>query len=69
MTVSQIRDTDAVREMCQEVIASNPNEAKEYRAGKTRKLKHLVGQLMKLSKGRADPKLGSTVLKELLDES
>ena len=52
-----------------QVIANNPEEVEEYRAGKTRKLKHLVGQLMKLSKGRADPKLGSMTMKEILNET
>eukprot|EP00656_Telonema_subtile_P024576 TRINITY_DN26778_c0_g1_i2.p1 TRINITY_DN26778_c0_g1~~TRINITY_DN26778_c0_g1_i2.p1 ORF type:complete len:413 (-),score=133.71 TRINITY_DN26778_c0_g1_i2:12-1250(-) len=64
--LQQIRDSDQLRQLCQEVITNNATEAAEYKAGKSRRMKHLVGQLMKVSKGRADPKMGSSLLKEML---
>eukprot|EP00658_Telonema_sp_P-2_P077080 TRINITY_DN6892_c0_g1_i25.p1 TRINITY_DN6892_c0_g1~~TRINITY_DN6892_c0_g1_i25.p1 ORF type:complete len:297 (+),score=70.74 TRINITY_DN6892_c0_g1_i25:740-1630(+) len=66
--LQQIQDITLLQQMCAEVMRNNPKEVQEFRAGKTRRMKHLVGQLMKLSKGRADPKLGVRLMTELVQK-
>lgn len=65
--LGQISDTGAVRAMVEKVIAENPDEVSAYRNGKTALLKFFVGQVMKASRGKADPKLANKLARELLD--
>src|SRR6185369_6578996 len=53
----QSRDTSALDKMVDEVIAANPKQVEQYRAGKKTVIQFLVGQVMKLSKGQANPQL------------
>ena len=64
----QISDDSALAGMADEVIAANPGAVGDYRAGKEQSLKFLVGQMMKLSKGRANPALASEIIKQQLKE-
>lgn len=64
--LSQITDTDAIRKMVQEVVDNNPNQVEQYKAGKTNLLGFFVGQIMKATKGRANPKAVNEILLELL---
>jgi aspartyl-tRNA(Asn)/glutamyl-tRNA(Gln) amidotransferase subunit B len=48
------------------VLREHPSEADKYRAGRERVLAFLVGQVLKLSKGRASPELAAELLKEHL---
>ncbi|MBL7900315.1 MAG: Asp-tRNA(Asn)/Glu-tRNA(Gln) amidotransferase GatCAB subunit B, partial [Crocinitomicaceae bacterium] len=50
----------------EEVISENPNEVERYRAGETKLTGFLMGQLMKKSKGKADPKSAGKLLTEML---
>ena len=59
----QITDTAAIEKMVDEVIAANPKQVEQYRAGKTTMKGFFVGQVMKASKGQANP----TLVNELLD--
>jgi aspartyl-tRNA(Asn)/glutamyl-tRNA(Gln) amidotransferase subunit B len=59
----QISDTGAIEKMIDEVIASSPKQLEQYRAGKTTMKGYFVGQVMKASRGQANP----AVVNELLD--
>ena len=58
----QITDTSAIEGVVAEVIAKNPKAVEEYRAGKKKALGALVGQVMKLTKGKANPQLVNQLL-------
>lgn len=58
----QISDTAQLEAMIDEVIAANPKELEQYRNGKTKLQGFFVGQLMKKTNGRADPKLANQIL-------
>jgi len=62
----QVSDTGAIEQFCDEVIAANPGPVADYKAGKTAALNFLKGQVMKLSKGKANPALVGTVLERKL---
>lgn len=64
--LSQISDTGAIKEIVQKVIDSNPNQVNAYKNGKVQLLGFFVGQVMKETKGRANPKAVNEILKELL---
>ena len=57
---------DELNKIVADVIKNNPNPVEEYKKGKTGVLGFLVGQVMKLSGGKADPKTVSTLLLEKL---
>ena len=54
---AQSRDTSAIEKILDEVIAANPKQVEQYRAGKKTVGAFFVGQVMKLSKGQANPQL------------
>ena len=62
----QISDEGAIAAIVDEVIANNQKSVDDYRAGKDRALGFLVGQVMKASKGKANPELANRLLKEKL---
>ena len=66
--LSQITDVDAIRKMVEEVVANNPNQLEQYKTGKTNILGFFVGQIMKATKGRANPKTVNEILLELLND-
>jgi aspartyl-tRNA(Asn)/glutamyl-tRNA(Gln) amidotransferase subunit B len=53
--LKQISDSGALSKIVDDVIAANPKQVAEYKAGKAVVLKFLVGQVMKLSRGQANP--------------
>jgi aspartyl-tRNA(Asn)/glutamyl-tRNA(Gln) amidotransferase subunit B len=53
--LKQITDSSAIEGLIDEVIAANPNQVAEFRAGKEKMLGFFVGQIMKQSKGKANP--------------
>ncbi len=63
----QISDTSAVRQFAQQAVDANPKVVGDYRAGKIQAIKFLVGQVMKASKGQANPQLAEQALHEVLD--
>ena len=67
--LSQISDTDELEKIAAEVIQSNVQPVADYKAGKEAALKFLVGQVMKASKGRANPQVVNEVLKKKLAET
>jgi aspartyl-tRNA(Asn)/glutamyl-tRNA(Gln) amidotransferase subunit B len=58
----QISDTAELEALIDEVIAANPKELEQYRNGKTKLQGFFVGQVMKKTNGRADPKLTNQIL-------
>jgi aspartyl-tRNA(Asn)/glutamyl-tRNA(Gln) amidotransferase subunit B len=58
----QSTDTSALEKMIDEVLAANPKQLEQYRAGKTNMLGFFVGQVMKASKGQASPQLVNELL-------
>ena len=62
----QISDTGALAQVIGEVLAANPKQAEQYRAGKTAVLGFLVGQVMKATGGRANPEAVNHLLRERL---
>jgi aspartyl-tRNA(Asn)/glutamyl-tRNA(Gln) amidotransferase subunit B len=64
--LGQVSDTGAIEKFCEEVIAANPKSAEDFRAGKVAALNFLKGQVMKLSKGKANPNLVGEILEKKL---
>jgi aspartyl-tRNA(Asn)/glutamyl-tRNA(Gln) amidotransferase subunit B len=62
----QVSDTAAIAQLCEQAMAANPGPAADYRAGKVAALNFLKGQVMKLSKGKANPALVGETLERLL---
>ncbi len=62
----QITDTSAIEKMIDEIVAANPRQVEQYRAGKATILGFFVGQVMKASKGQAKPELVNELLKKKL---
>ncbi len=61
-----VNDEGALRRAVEEVIAVNPQSVEDYRNGKEKAIGFLVGQTMKVMKGKADPSMVNQILKELL---
>ena len=64
--LAQVSDTGVIEKFCDEAIAANPGPAADYRAGKAAALNFLKGQVMKLSKGKANPPLAGEILERKL---
>jgi len=64
--LAQVSDTGAIEQFCDQVIAANPGPAADFRAGKAAALNFLKGQVMKLSKGKANPALAGEILERKL---
>jgi aspartyl-tRNA(Asn)/glutamyl-tRNA(Gln) amidotransferase subunit B len=62
----QISDAGALERIATEVIAANPQQAADYRAGKTKAFNSLVGQVMKATRGQANPQQAADVLRKQL---
>jgi aspartyl-tRNA(Asn)/glutamyl-tRNA(Gln) amidotransferase subunit B len=62
----QVTDAGAIEGFVDEAIASNPSQVQEFKDGKMQVLQFFVGQVMKLSRGKANPKLVIEMLKEKL---
>ena len=65
---SQVSDETAIRALVDQAIGENPKQLEQYRAGKTGLFGFFVGQVMKLSGGRANPKLVNEILKKALED-
>ena len=65
--LSQITDVGAIRKMVEEVVNNSPAQVEQYKSGKTNIFGYFVGQVMKATKGKANPQTVNEILKELLD--
>ena len=64
--LTQVSDTGALAEIADRVLAANPDAVAQFRGGKENVIGFLVGQVMKESRGSANPKLAQQVLRERL---
>jgi len=64
--LGQMNDSAALEKLVAEVVASNPKNVEEFRAGKDKALNALVGQIMKASKGKANPQQVTDLLRSHL---
>ncbi len=65
--LAQVSDTGAIDALAEAAIAAHPSVAADYRAGKKPALQFLVGQVMKASRGKANPQLAAEALKRKLE--
>jgi aspartyl-tRNA(Asn)/glutamyl-tRNA(Gln) amidotransferase subunit B len=63
----QITDTHAIDDVVAKVISSNPKEVEAYKNGKTKLLGFFVGQVMKETRGKANPKMVNEILRKKLE--
>ena len=63
---AQVSDTGAIEAFCDQAIAANPGPASDFKSGKAAALNFLKGQVMKLSKGKANPALAGEILQRKL---
>jgi len=64
--LQQINNTDKIAEIARDIIAKNPKQTDQYRQGKTATLGWFVGQVMKATRGQANPQVVQEVLKKEL---
>ena len=64
--LAQVSDAVAIERYCDEAIAANPKSADDFKAGNANALNFLKGQVMKLSKGKANPTLVGDILEKKL---
>ena len=65
--LSQITDENSIKEIVERVVNANPQQVEAYKNGKTNLLGFFVGQIMKETKGRANPKTVNELLKNILE--
>ena len=66
--IEEINDTSAIENIVKKVLDSNPESIKDYKEGKDRAIKYLMGQVMKESKGQVNPKTANDILTTLIKE-
>ena len=64
--LEQVTDDSAIDEFVQQAIAENPDAVAEFREGKEKALNYLVGQVMRFSRGKANPKMAADALRQAL---
>jgi aspartyl-tRNA(Asn)/glutamyl-tRNA(Gln) amidotransferase subunit B len=64
--LKQMTDTGAIESMCDEIISANQDKVEQYKAGKEKLFGFFVGQVMKASKGSANPQAVNEILKQKL---
>jgi len=64
----QISSSDELEKLVEDVIAKNPQSVDDYKAGKTQSAGFLMGQVMKLSNGKANPKIAKELVDKKLSE-
>ena len=66
--LSVISDEGAIKELVEKVVAANPSQVEAYKNGKTNLMGFFVGQIMKETKGRANPQIINKLLNEALNK-
>jgi aspartyl-tRNA(Asn)/glutamyl-tRNA(Gln) amidotransferase subunit B len=67
LNLGQVNDSEALEKAVDEVLAVNGQSITDYKAGKENALKFLMGQVMKETKGKANPQMINEILKEKLN--
>jgi aspartyl-tRNA(Asn)/glutamyl-tRNA(Gln) amidotransferase subunit B len=65
--LKQITDEGAIKQIVEEVLKENPDAVEKYKNGQTKVIGFLVGQVMRKTKGKANPQLVNKILRELLE--
>jgi aspartyl-tRNA(Asn)/glutamyl-tRNA(Gln) amidotransferase subunit B len=65
--LAQITDADQIATVARQIIAANPKQVEQYRSGKTATLGWFVGQVMKATRGQANPQMVQELLKKELE--
>ena len=66
--LAQVTDTGAIEEAVRHILEASPTQVAQYKDGKTNVIGYFVGQVMKATKGAANPKAVNEILRRLLDE-
>lgn len=66
LDLAQIDDVSTLEDIATKIVMSNPEQVKQYQNGKEAVMKFFVGQFMKESKGKANPKMAEEILKKKL---
>ena len=66
--LKQVTDESEIVAICQEIISANQKQVEQYQNGKTKVFGFFVGQVMKQTKGKANPKIVNNLLKDLLSQ-
>jgi aspartyl-tRNA(Asn)/glutamyl-tRNA(Gln) amidotransferase subunit B len=66
--LAQISDTAELESIAAQVIQANPDAAADFKSGKSQALRFMVGQVMRLTKGRASPAVATEILTKKLGE-
>jgi aspartyl-tRNA(Asn)/glutamyl-tRNA(Gln) amidotransferase subunit B len=66
--LTKISDEDVLDQILEDLIAAHPEEVATYRAGKETVLQWFMGQVMRATRGKADPQVVLTLLREKLDQ-
>jgi len=59
----QVTDASAIESVIEEVLQANPSEVEQYRGGKQKLLGFFVGEVMKRTRGKANPRLVNEILR------
>ncbi len=65
--LKQVTDTGEIEDIIREIIKNNPGPAKQYKEGKTNVIGFFMGQVMKQSKGKANPKIANELIRKILE--
>jgi len=63
-----VSDSSAIEQLCREAMQAHPKTVADYKAGKAAALNFLKGQVMRASKGKANPAVVGEMLERLLKE-
>jgi aspartyl-tRNA(Asn)/glutamyl-tRNA(Gln) amidotransferase subunit B len=66
--LAQVTDTGAIEEEVRRILDASPAQVAQYKDGKTNVIGYFVGQVMKATKGAANPNAVNEILRRLLDE-
>ena len=66
--LEQISDEGKLKEIISEILKNNPKQVEQYKSGKTKVIGYFVGQVMKATKGQANPQLVNKLLTEMLND-
>jgi len=64
--LTQLSDSGSIEALVRQAMEAHPKSVDDFRAGKVAAAKHLVGQVMRLSRGKANPRLVNEILERLL---
>jgi aspartyl-tRNA(Asn)/glutamyl-tRNA(Gln) amidotransferase subunit B len=65
--LKQVSDEGALTDICQSIISANPAQVEQFKSGKEKVLGFFVGQVMKQTKGQANPQMVNQILKQLIN--